>query len=241
MSRFSTSDNLGVQNNRRLTRKERLYNNRTSSAGVPVPHPSRSLEAHFQSPSANSRISRKHYIHVRSVLGLPQQGNPFELLNSVSGDLPYYGRSGSCAYRVNKHQYSRRRNYKRAALRRRHLDEIDGIQSSCVSPAIENEEQKKTGAEQTEGLLIERPEGLPHPPPCHLSSTELPRLDIPPGGLPVPYKRSSPELSMIKWRSSRCSLDFSCNSDRSTPHSLIDIQAPWPEQQWLNWESSLSN
>ncbi|KAF1352513.1 hypothetical protein BDV97DRAFT_368258 [Delphinella strobiligena] len=115
MSRFSTSDNLGVQNNRRLTRKERLYNNRTSSAGVPVPHPSRSLEAHFQSPSANSRISR----------------NPFELLNSVSGDLPYYGRSGSCAYRVNKHQYSRRRNYKRAALRRRHLDEIDGIQSSC--------------------------------------------------------------------------------------------------------------
>lgn len=241
MSRFSNSDKLGVQNNRRLSRRERLYNNRTSSAGVPVPHPSRSMKAHFQSPSANPRASRKHYMHVRSVSGLPQEGNPFELLNSVSaGDSPYHGGSGSCAYRVTKHQYTRRNN-KRAALRRRHLDEIDGILSSCVNSAIENEEQKKTGAEQKEWLTIDGPEGLPPPPSCHLSSTELPNLDIPPVGLPVLYKRPSQELCMIKWQPLRWSRNSSCDSGRSTPHSLIDIQAPWPERQWLNWESSLNN
>lgn len=231
-----------MQNNRRLSRRERLYNNRTSFAGVPVPHPSRSVKAHFQSPSTNSRAARKHYIHVRSVPGLPQEGNPFELLDSVSaGDSPYHGGSRSCAYRVSKHQYTRRRNKKRAALRRRHLDEVDGILSSCVNYAIENEEQKKAGVQQKEWLTIERLEALPPPPSCHLSSTELPNLDIPPGGLLVLYKRPSQDLSMIKWQPSRWCRNSSCDSGRSTPHSLIDIQAPRSEQQWLNWESSLSN
>lgn len=176
-------------------------------------------------------------------------GNSFGLLSTLPPeDLPTRPGSAPQQRRLIKRRRARGRGrpHQRTALRRRQADEMDAELSAFFNTTLEQEEQKQADPQKSRWFNLRRPEQGSQQPNLHHSklqaqcppkaSDEQHRLGSPATGLQVPHDVSPMDYALVKWQPSNWPETPSCQSDCTTPQSLIDLQPSWGKLQWPNLE-----
>lgn len=244
MTRFTntTSDRLGRQNNRRLTRRERLYHNRNYRAGVHSSELSGSWDLQQRSPPVTARpfgTCPSIFSH-NSLISLSAD-NPFEPLTSISNDTPFGVSPNADVFCVTKRKRTRGRCNKRGALlRQRQVEEVDARLSAFVDTTLEQERQNQSEPRQDRWLSSTRPwiqtatfsplqAGTRSQTQCHQPSAAVPKLGFTERPLPMLYDPSRKESALIKWQPPR----WSSVVPRTSSY-LSDPQPPWTRFHWQN-------